>query len=239
MKKTELQVYQFQTIDNYEANFETLLGLYHHDLRPGIALAPEVCLSGFDYDNMKEASEFSKYATQHLCSIVTDKALGVTMIEKEGDEYYNVAKLFYEGKVIYQQKKAKLFLLGDEDKHFGAGKCEDIQVVAFNGIKIAFLVCFELRFPQLWLQVAEADIIMVPAMWGANRSEHYRCLTQALAITSRSYVMASDSSNKNMGKESGIITPFGVELRNNTAQIIEMNFDQKEILKMKRFIPYA
>jgi omega-amidase len=238
MKTFPIEVYQFKTVDDFEQNYQKLLSLYEENSAITFALAPEVCLSGFCYDRMDEAAIFSSLASERLKTVVKDKALALTMIEKEEDSFYNVAKVFYQGEVVYSQKKAKLFLLGDEHNHFEAGEKSAIQIFEFLGIKMAFLVCFELRFVELWKQVEGAELILVPAMWGANRAEHYQTLTKALAIVNRTFVMASDSSNSNMAKESGIINPFGVEIRNNDKEILEAIFDQREILKMKRFIPY-
>ena len=75
-------------------------------------------------------------------------------------------------------------------------------------------------------------------MWGKNRASHLAILSPALAVANRAYVMASDSANDDMGKESAIITPWGERQADNEAEIITRMFDRREIKKMKRAIPY-
>jgi predicted amidohydrolase len=115
-------------------------------------------------------------------------------------------------------------------------KKKDIKIIEINGIKIASLICFELRFTELWEQIKGADIISVPAMWGKLRKTHYEKLTTALAIANQAYVIASDSSNEDMASSSGIITPFGEEFRDDSKEIISLEFQPKEIKKMRKYI---
>ena len=158
------------------------------------------------------------------------------MTTKQNGKFFNTLHLFYKGKVVHQQSKAILFVLGDEHKFFTAGKKEDIKTINISGIQIATLICFELRFTELWEQIKGADIILIPAMWGKLRKNHYESLTKALAIANQCYVVASDSSNKDMAKSSAIITPFGHVNINDNKKEISSVYNSKEIKKMRRFI---
>ncbi len=51
----------------------------------------------------------------------------------------------------------QLFPLGNELEYFTAGNEDDIKIIEINGVKIATLICFELRFPRLWEKVKGAD----------------------------------------------------------------------------------
>jgi predicted amidohydrolase len=98
------------------------------------------------------------------------------------------------------------------------------------------MICFELRFIELWKKLQGADIICIPSMWGEPRKEHFETLTKALAITNQCYVIASNSSNVDMASSSGIINPFGKYIRDDSANILIDTYDQNEIKKMRRYM---
>lgn len=233
----QLAVLQFESGGDFDANLARLTTLFNaSDAR--VVLAPEVCLTGFCYDCMAEASRFGDEALLKLLETVGNRILVLTVIEELDGGFYNVAKVLHNGVVVHQQAKHKLFLLGDEHRHFQSGPAASIKPFEVGGIRMAILVCFELRFPELWRQVDGAEIIMVPAMWGKNRASHLAILSQALAVANRAYVMVSDSANDDMGKESAIIAPWGDRTADNGAETICSPFDRREIKKIKRAIPY-
>ena len=116
------------------------------------------------------------------------------------------------------------------------GSSEDIKIVEVDGIKIGVLICFELRFKELWQKLEGCDIIAIPSWWGVLRSEHFKVLTQALAIMNQCFVIASDSLNESCTKLSGIIRPHGEDERNGNRTILEMNYNTKEIESMRRYM---
>ncbi len=232
-----ISVLQNTTGDDFEANLAALIRAY--EAAPGdLVLAPEVCLTGFCYNRMEAAAAFAPEAEKRLQEVVGERALVLTLIEKQNGGYANVAKVFHRGRVIHRQAKHKLFLLGDEHKHFVSGDEEEMVRFELMGKSVALLICFELRFPHLWQRIEGAEIILVPAMWGKNRAEHLRILSTALAVANRAYVAVADSANDDMAKNSAIITPWGERTEDNTQTIITAPFNGREITKMKRAIPY-
>jgi omega-amidase len=93
-----------------------------------------------------------------------------------------------------------------------------------------------LDFTELWEKIKGADIIAIPAMWGSLRKEHFESLTKSLAIMNQCYVIASDSANEDCARGSGIITPFGEELRDDNSESITQKFDKTLITKMRRYL---
>lgn len=233
----ELIALQFQTsYNNYQDNLDKLSTLIEQTPENSFILAPELCLTGYSYDHLDDAATFSNIAIETLLKLSASQTIALTLTVKEDSNFYNRLHIFHNKKIIYTQDKVKLFTLNDEDKFFKAGDEKDIQIIEIDGLKIATLICFELRFVDLWKQLQGADIILVPAMWGALRKQNYESLTNALAITNQCYVIASDSSNDKMASGSGIISPFGDEFRDDSKEIISMEFDQKEIKKMRRYL---
>jgi predicted amidohydrolase len=227
---------QFETTNNFDYNLEKLISLINKTAKNDIIVAPELCLNGYAYDRMNEAVNITNKALPILTKLSSNKTIISTFTTKNTEGYQNTLFIFSNEKIIHTQSKYKLFPLGDEEKHFLSGNKEDIKIIEINGIKIANLICFELRFIELWEQIKGADIITIPAMWGKLRKEHYEKLSNALAIANQTYVIASDSSNEDMASSSGIITPFGVDYRDDTKEIISLEFNPKEIKKMRKYI---
>ena len=226
----------FETNSNYESNLQTLLNLVDKTPQKSIIVAPEVCLTGFDYDHFEDVNNFASRAIQEIKKVSTNKIIILTIIEKLHGKIYNMAKTFYNGEVVHQRAKARLFSFGGEDKFFSEGDNSEFEIVEIDGIKIAILVCFELRFKDMWKRCEGADVIAVPSWWGVLRAEHFKSFTKTLAIMNQCYVVASDSLNAECSKMSAIITPMGEVLRNGNKPCLEVAYKPKEILKMRRYM---
>jgi omega-amidase len=185
---------------------------------------------------MEEASTFSIKAIEEIKALSEDKIIALTFITKDENKFFNTLYIFHNLQIIHTQSKAKLFPLGNELEYFSAGNEQDIKIIEINGLKIATLICFELRFPQLWEKIKGADIILNPAMWGVKRKDHYESISKALALVNQCFVIASNSANDNMAKGSAIISPFGNVIKDDSKTKIEANFDKDEIKKVRTYI---
>lgn len=232
----QLSILQFATTPGFSDNFQKLMTLLQNVPDDSFALAPEVCLSGFCYDRMEEAAQFSKESLPALMELGKQKSFALTMIEKESEGYVNRLRLFHRGEVVHTQEKYKLFPLGDEDRHFIAGSREGITIIDVGGIRIASLICFELRFTELWQQTRGADLILIPAMWGVDRVEQFQALSRALAIANQCYVVAVNSFGKAFGGGSQITDPFGVVTPALSEGVTSASFDLQTIKKMRRYV---
>ena len=220
---------------SYEENLQKLLTLIDEAADSAIVVAPEVCLTNFDYDHFEEAADFTLVALPLLLEKTQTKTVILTMIERRTDGIYNVAKVLHRGQVIHEQAKANLFKFGGEHDYFEEGSDDEIVLFDVDGIKMGIMICFELRYKDLWQKLEGADIIAIPSQWGKIRTQNFLSLTNALAIMNQCYVAASDTSNSDMTGMSGIISPFGEENRNEDAECLEMRCE-KEIVKMRRYL---
>ena len=197
---------------------------------PSIFLFPEVCLTGFDYENIEKAIEFTANAIELLLSKTKNRTIVFTAFNKVNKQIYNTVYVIHNRKIVHKQSKVKLFKLGNEDKYFTSGHSEEIVCFTIDNISFAVLVCFELRFKELWKKIEGSDIILIPAQWGKIRSEHFKILTQSLAVMNQCYVMACDANNSDTTGINIITTPFGITHQNNTI------FEKSEIKKMRRYL---
>ncbi|SFV59682.1 Aliphatic amidase AmiE [hydrothermal vent metagenome] len=226
----------FETTKDYKHNLQTLLHLIKECPTDALVVAGEVCLTGYDYENFEAMLDFADEALPKLLEASTNKTVILTLLERDGDGAKNFAYVLHNGKVVHKQAKAKLFKFGDEHRYIDAGDEEDIVIFEVGGVQVGILICFELRFKKLWMCLEGADIIVVPSWWGKLREQNYLTLTNALAVINECYLVCSDNLNKECNAQSGIISPFGVEERNNKRAILEWDFDKNEIKKMRRYM---
>ena len=227
---------QIKTTSNFQENLTYLKDLINLCEVESLILAPELALSGFSYDMMEEAAQFSQKAIEEIKELSKDKTIALTFITKKENKFFNTLYIFHNLQIIHTQSKVKLFPLGNELEYFSSGNVDNIKIIEINGLKIATLICFELRFPQLWEKVKGADIILNPAMWGLKRKDHYESISKALALVNQCFVIACNSADETMGKGSAIINPFGIVKKDDSKEIIEDIFDKNEIKKVRAYI---
>lgn len=236
MNLVSLQLY---TSEDFNKNLANLKSQIKNIPENSIILAPELALNGYAYDRLEEAVEITNKAIDILKNLSKNKIISLTMTTKQKDDknYLNTLFIFNNGKIIHTQSKNRLFVLNDERKYFTPGDEKDIKIIEIGGLKIAALICFELRFIELWQKLQGADIILVPAMWGKLRKSNYETLSRALAVANQCFVIASDSANDEMAKSSAIINPFGDVTMDDNKEIIKLQSDLKDIKKMRRYLP--
>ena len=228
---------QFKTTSNFQENLDKLISLINKAPKGAFILAPELCLNGYAYDRLDEAVAISQKAIPILKELSKDKTISLTLTQQQDNKHINTLYIFNQADVVHTQSKYELFVLNDEKKYFTAGKKEDIKIVEIDGLKVACLICFELRFIKLWQLIRGADIVLIPAMWGKLRKGNLETLSQALAVANQCFVLLSDSANDDMAKSSGIITPFGNTYRDDKKEFLIQEIDLNEIKKMRRYLP--
>jgi len=235
-KNMEAVVLQLPSKMRYQENLDKLLDLLKENRDKQIIVAPEVYLTAYDYDHLITAVKFSVKALKILKSEVDEQIVVITLMVEEGNHFVNQAVVIHKHKVVYKQNKVKLFKLGDEDLYLMAGKKKKIQPFEIEGVKYALLICFELRFKDLWKQIEGVDVVFIPARWGLARKKHLEVLSSALAIMNQCYVLLSNSSDPDMASSSAIISPDGGVIMDDSKEVIEGTIDFREIKKMRRYI---
>jgi len=220
----------------YQENLDKLLTIIKEQDDKQIIVAPEVFLTAYDYEHLSTAAMFSAKALKILKQEVNEQILVLTVILEEGDGFVNQAVVIHKHKIVQRQNKVKLFKLGDEDLYLHAGKKKKIMPFEIEGVKYAILICFELRFKELWKQIEGVDIVLIPARWGLLRKKHLEILSSALAVMNQCYVLLSNSSDDDMASSSSIISPNGNRVIDDSAEVIEGVVDFREIKKMRRYI---
>lgn len=184
-----------------------------------LALCGELCVSGYD----RLDRQFWLDLDENLANFLKSGAYLGYSCEFDG---YNEFRLLGSNGLEFKQRKYKLFKPNGEDKIFKFGNLDEIFIREIAGIKVGVLICFELRFIDLWSRLRGADVILVPAMWGQSRREHYETLCKALALQNRCYTLACSDVDL---KFSAVFAPDGSKM--DTAK-----FDINLIKKFRKWI---
>ena len=180
----QIELINFKTSLNYEKNLGEIISILENTTS-NFLLFPEVCLTGFAYKNWDEVNNFGKLAIKELSKI--NKAFALTIITENKNFF-----CFFDNGLLH--KRAKYNLFGYENRYFEIGTQPD--VFEWNGLKVANLICFELRFIEYWEKFKGADLIIIPARWGKERIEHFKTLLKALSLSAQSQVVAVNSANE-------------------------------------------
>ena len=232
-----LALLQMKTSSNYEKNLDVLVEHIKEHQDKELIIAPEVYLTGYDYDNFDASLAFYERAMEVLLPLVSTQILVLTIVREEDGKKVNQAVVIHNHKVVYRQNKYKLFHVGNEDRYFDAGERDSIKTFTINGITYGLLICFELRFKELWKMLEGVDIFLLPAMWGKARKNHLEVLSQALAIMNQCYVVVCNSANDDMASSSSVIHPWGELFINDELEVLEHTIELKEVKKSRRLIP--
>jgi len=138
--------------------------------------------------------------------------------ERDNTSIYN-SQIFVdpEGNITAKYRKTHLYAVApvEEQKCFAPG--ETFASVAHGGLRFGFSICYDLRFPEMYRELAtkqNVDVFIISSAWPFPRVEHFRTLALARAIENQSYVIASNRVGKDddlwFCGSSAIIDPRGV-----------------------------
>ena len=226
---------QTKTLSTYQENLDYLID-YVNASQAELIVAPELCLTNFDYEHFEEAANFYEESIKELLRLAPKKIIVFTLTKKVDNYFVNQAIVLHDNKIVHRQNKHKLFKLGDEQQYFKAGTEEEIVKFTINSVSYAILICFELRFKVLWKRVEGADVVIVPARWGKSRKEHLETLGRALAIMNQCFVVLSNSADEDMASSSAIISPWGEVYADDNLESIEKSIALKDIKSVRRLI---
>ena len=148
----------------------------------------------------KQARELSTYL------------VGGTIIERDGDSYFNAAPLFdRQGDLIGKYRKSHLLSYHSQERDLlSCGNATPTFATPIGKVGIA--VCYDLRFPELFSKMAAAgaEVFVVPAAWPITRMEAWTALCHARAVENQAYVIACGGTGSGLLGRSMVVDPWGV-----------------------------
>ena len=159
-----------------------------------------------------------------------------------------------KGDILYKYDKIHLYDVnlpnGDvyrESDTYKSGNKAIIAEIKKNKIKIGLTICYDLRFPHLYqdLAVNGAEIIVVPSAFSnLTGPVHWHTLLKARAIETGAFIIApAQTGYHECGRTSYghslIVSPWGEVLKDAKEEIgiIHANINLDEVMKARRAIP--
>jgi deaminated glutathione amidase len=165
----------------------------------GIAVFPEGTQVRFSEDLGAAAEPLDGPFCSGLAEIAKSSGVaivaGVFESAPDGRAFNTSVAIDAQGRLAAAYRKIHLFdALGHrESDDVAAG--DEVVVADLAGLRIGFLTCYDIRFPELArsLAVAGADLLVVPTAWAAGlfKEEHWVTLVRARAIENTIWVAAA------------------------------------------------
>ena len=161
---------------------------------PGsLIILPETFSTGFSMnlavtaepENGPTEQFLREMAAQYQCCVI----VGVVTQADEGRGMNQALALAPDGSLLTRYTKNYPFSMGGENQVHRAGT--EISLFEWQGLRIAPLICYDLRFPELARSAvrAGAEVLVFIAAWPVKRIQHWITLLQARAIENQAYVI--------------------------------------------------
>ena len=159
--------------------------------RTDLVVLPETFTTGFSMEVARLGEPAGGATVEWLRGQAAALGAAVmgSVITQDGPRYFNrLLFVLPDGEVRHYDKR-HLFRMGGEHEHFTAGR--EVWSLAWRGLRICPLVCYDLRFPVFSRRRAqlEYDLLVYVANWPAVRASAWRALLRARAIENQAYVV--------------------------------------------------
>lgn len=210
----------FLQMDSDESAPDANLSAAHEGLRRAVDVGadvfalPELWHSGYDLaaalSSGRNWSETIDWCRDRSTEHPELTFLAGSLLAPEGDGFANQALILRGGEIRSRFEKVHLFGPLQEDRHLVAGDKRP-QVTRVDDLSIGQVICYDLRFPELFRDLAldQVELVHVPAQWPKARTAHWRTLLVARAIETQSYVLGVNRTGSYRG---GKVDFFGNSL---------------------------
>jgi predicted amidohydrolase len=160
-----------------------------------VVVLPEMATTGFTMEtdravtlDSRDVSLLRAMASRLGIWLIAGVALRET--DADGTSCAHNAALAIDpmGEIVAIHRKRRMFAFAGEDASYRAGT--ENTVVTIDGVRFGLFVCYELRFAELFAEVAaDVDAMIVIANWPAPRRAHWDALLRARAIENQCAVI--------------------------------------------------
>ncbi|MDZ7747143.1 MAG: carbon-nitrogen family hydrolase [Halobacteriales archaeon] len=153
------------------------------------------------------------------------------LFDRDGDRIATYRKHHLFG---YESAEAELLTSG-----------EQLAVAEFEGHTVGMSTCYDLRFPELYRELAElgATLVCVPSAWPYPRIEHWQLLPRARAVENQLYVATANGSGQFEEAEllgrSTVYDPWGTTLAgsNDDPTLVHATVDPETVAATREEFP--
>ncbi len=207
---------------------------------------PEMFATGFSMDAVSVAAH-----GEEIRARLSDLALelGVWIVggvaELDGEMRFNSCFLVTpNGSSALRYRKIHPFTLAGEHEHFAAGTA--VVTAEVEGVRVTPLICYDLRFPELFRASARrTDLFVVLANWPDRRSVAWRVLLRARAIDCQAWVLGVnrvgiDGNGVSHRGDSSLVDPMGEVLSTVAWEegVVSGDVDVEEVRSLRERFPF-
>lgn len=240
--------------ESKEERIARVEGLLRSHADDGIELfvLPELWSAAcFAFDHFEARAETIEGPTVSMCQrIARDLGAWVhlgSFLERAVDgELHNTAVLIDDaGEIVQVYRKVHVFGYKSREAELVTGGTS-LTVVPSPLGPLASTVCYDLRFPGLWLEVGArgAHAAVAPAAWPAARREHFKLFAQARAVEHQIWMVAVNACGMQTGVEMGgssrIVDPLGrvvAECSATDEEVVVADIDPELVTRARADFP--
>ena len=254
---------QYSSSENEKSTLKTIKDLVNKalDAESELITLPE-CATSLQKNSIltkelakTENENFSLQTLREIAKINSIFVLIGSLPIKASDKLVNRSFLIGpEGNILYKYDKIHLYdvnlpngdIFRESDTYLHGNKAV-IAKIKKNKIKIGLTICYDLRFPNLYqdLAINGAEIIVVPSAFSnLTGAVHWHTLLKARAIETGAFIVApAQTGHHECGRisygHSLIVSPWGEVLEDAKKEIgiIHKNIDLNEVVKTRNAIP--
>jgi omega-amidase len=166
-----------------------------HNEECDVAVFPEMFSTGFSMNNSEIAEKPNGFILNRLQKMAAHRDIFIIAgIAEIVDKHYENRAYVIDRKGVISDHYSKNygFSYSGEDTKYHSG---DKQVIIdIEGIPSSVFICYDLRFPELFRNVAQSvSIMFVIANWPDSRIDHWNALLKARAIENQCFVVGVNS----------------------------------------------
>lgn len=205
----------------------------------GFSMRPEVTAEPEGGPSERFLARMAASTGAALCGSVAQTRAG-------GGKARNVFVLATPDGVVRRYAKIHPFRYGGEADHYEAG--DELPTWDVGGVRVTPMVCYDLRFPELWaLAAPRTDLFVVIANWPRPRAANWRALLVARAIETQAWVLGVNRVGEGGGLvydgESAFVSPVG-ELQGDgfgaagVERSVAGDVDPAAVVEVRRRFPF-
>lgn len=186
-----------------------------------LVVLPEIWTPGyFAFDSYRESAEGAGTIREQLGSMAKTHGIhlhGGSFVEEDNGRFYNTSVLVDpNGNVIGEYRKIHLFGYGSREPEV-LTPGHSLTVVNTDLGQIGMVVCYDLRYPELFRHMIDsgAEMVLVASAWPHPRVDAWTTLNRARALENQIHIIAANGvgptrSGPSLGGHSMIVDPWGV-----------------------------
>ncbi len=212
-----------------------------------LVVLPELFATGYTMEPQALAEDLDGDTPRFLSGLAKETKTNLlgSFIEKGTPRPKNSALLFNaRGEQLLHYSKMRLPSFSGEDQNYSPG--EKTEVFELHGDKLGILICYDLRFSELFRELTNRGVkcVIVIANWPQERITHWHTLLRARAIDHQIFIAGVNRVGKSPTTgytgHTSVIGPNGeiiAAATENKECLVSAEIDLSLVDKVRRELP--